>query len=112
MDMAALCHELRECESVGRLFALYKCNEQLRPDRGRFCDLSLCATTCVRPMTPAPCEMRHCFSQSSDRPREGPYLIRPPLSALEAIFGKGFIGSAGMKRGTGHRFRDFHAKTP
>jgi hypothetical protein len=39
-------------------------------------------------------------------------LIRPSLSAFQATLRKGFIGTAGMKRGTCRHFRDFRAKTP
>jgi hypothetical protein len=56
--------------------------------------------------------MRHWFSQSSDRPRAGLLSHSPSLSAPQVIFNKSFTGTSGMKRGTGHRFRDFLAKNP
>jgi hypothetical protein len=72
MELPALCHDLRKCESAARVFALYKRNEQLREDRFRYLShWSLCATGCVRPIMPISCEMRHCFSQSGDSPRAG-----------------------------------------
>jgi hypothetical protein len=59
-----------------------------------------------------PCESCSAVSQSSDRPMAALLFDSPSSSALHAIFFKGFIGTAGMKRGTGHHFRDFHAKNP